>query len=216
MPAMNTNRYTVAKTISEVSTLPASIAVAASRRAQQAVDDVRLAPDLGRVPAGEHGDEARRRHQHPGAQHELATRTAGRAATASADQRRAAASATPMPTITRNAKNTGATGGRSLRRALPSGLRSRRRSSCVRIRLPSFGTLDLVAIASRALRPATRTAPAARRAAVSQCAFDRGELHRLVLAHVQPVQVADDDLQRHRDRGERRSPSLSISCAASR
>ena len=45
-----------------------------------------------------------------------------------------------MPTITRNAKNTGATGGRS------SGATSFRPAispsmSCVRIRLPSFGTL---------------------------------------------------------------------------
>ena len=38
------------------------------RRAQQAVDRVGLAADLGGDPAGQHGDEARRAHQHaPGA-----------------------------------------------------------------------------------------------------------------------------------------------------
>src|SRR3546814_3850570 len=41
------------------------------------------------------------------------------------------------------------------------------------------------------------------RLALVPVSFHRRQLHRLVLAHVQPVQVADEDLQRHRDRRER-------------
>ena len=95
--------------------------------AQQAVDDVGLAADLRRRTSR----RATRRsptgsHQHPAAQHQ---RESNRRPRRHCPQRRPATSSSismPMPTITRNAKNTGATGGRSLGRALPSAAGSRR------------------------------------------------------------------------------------------
>ena len=131
MPAPNTIDVDDANTISEVSTLPAS-SVGADRigGAQQAVDDVGLAPDLGRVPAGEHCDEARRRHPRP-----------ARAA-ASCDVEQACRAATPTATTSdqqqhrhaeadhhAEARRTPAsTGGRSLGAAPPSAAGSRRRA----------------------------------------------------------------------------------------
>ena len=47
--------------------------------AQQAVDGVGLAADLGGDPAGQHGDEARRAHQHGAAQQRAAVVEARRA-----------------------------------------------------------------------------------------------------------------------------------------
>ena len=52
------------KAISEAATACASIGETDCGGAQQAVDRVGLAADLGGDPAGQHGDEARRAHQH--------------------------------------------------------------------------------------------------------------------------------------------------------
>ena len=71
--------------------------------AQHAVDRLRLAADLGDVPAGEQGDEAGRASSSASRAAASASRTACRAATPTATRTPAAASACRGPTITRNA-----------------------------------------------------------------------------------------------------------------
>ena len=105
-----------------------------------------------------------------------------------------------MPTITRKAKNTGATGGRSSGRDF---LQARdlavdvvRQDETAELRHAHFVAIRL----ARFVRPREQDERrAAHRFPVS---LDGGEFHRLVIAHLQAVQVTDDDLQRHRDRGE--------------
>ena len=107
-----------------------------------------------------------------------------------------------MPTMTRKAKNTGATGGwscsnasRPLQLAVAVVREDERRA---------FGQLDRVVGAPLVLvRDAEERE---RRAALGlPDRFHRRDLRRLVLERVQAVQVADEDLQRHQHRREVRA-----------
>ena len=109
--------------------------------AQQPVDDIGLSPDLGRRTspraAATKPDGS---HQHPRAQHERRFEQTA-ASPLHAEPATSVSISTPMPTITRKPKKTGATGGRPLGADCFQRPGPRRRCRAVRIRLPSCGTL---------------------------------------------------------------------------
>ena len=204
MPAPNTIAYTTAKVISEVHTLPAaSVGDTAFAVRSSAVDDPRLAADLHDVPAREHATKPEGNMQfHP-----------------RSNQRRIEqAPAPPLPQRGQRQQQhqrADARPSRGTRRtpASPAGDRSRGTAVSgwifARQRMGEDHAAELAAPRSRSrcvprVRSAPRTAPAARRPdAIAQCASIAASFTGWCLQHVQPVQVAGEDLQRHRDRGER-------------
>ena len=182
--------------------------MAASAVVSTPVDEPGLAADLGHVPAGERRDPAGERHrdqragmQRPG--------LAGAAAAASAAIHDTSSIRTPTPTMTRKAKNTGATGGCLLERR--PGPAPRRPSCASGSARPASGSRSRSALCAPP-RPGSRTAPAAAPRSVFHSAFHRRDLGGLVLERVEAVQVADEDLHRDQHRGEVRRR---CACAAS-
>ena len=88
---------------------------AESARAQQAVHRVGLAADLGRHPARDHRDEARRPHGQREAVQQPPVVEPVRARAPTGSHEPSASISKPSPTMTRKAQNTIATGGQSLR-----------------------------------------------------------------------------------------------------
>ena len=154
---------------------------------QHAGHQPRLAADLGHVPAGQGGDPAGRRSSRPApAAASAAVRRSPRSCHAPSHD--TSSISMPMPTITRKAKNTGATGG-----CRPSNWSSPATSpsgSWRRIRLAPLGDGDLEAVAAR-VRVGHGEQHQRRAALGLPDRLHRGDLGRLVLERVEPVQVAE-------------------------
>ena len=117
---------------------------------------------------------------------------------------------TPMPTMMRKPKKSGATGGWSGANA------SRPFSSPLRLVLEdearAVGQLDRVVVAALLL-VGDREEHQRRAALGVPDRLHRGDLGGLVLERVEPVQVAHDDLHRDRAPRRRRSPARSVFAA---
>ena len=146
-------------------------------RPHHAVDDPRLAPDLGRDPAGDQRDDRQRPGQRPPRGRTTATRGSRRRRTRTTRwSTPSSASSVPIPTIVWNANRTTFTGGRSVGRHGVEALHL------------AFGSWKASSDSSRGIAIPYSTSPSsvpaehvdrARRA--SSCAepLERGELDRL-------------------------------------
>ncbi len=178
------------------------------RRAQQAVHDPRLATDLGHIPAGQQRDEtAWQSSRMPGAQiparreqavprHHSPSPIAARPQhqQTEADHDAEGEERRSSPAADRAA-------GKSLRPLIsPS-------QEWVRIRLPRCGTSSAKRL--RSFSSSGQREQGQRHAACGVPArLDRGQLGRLVFAHIKAGKIADENLHGHGDRNERAARSL--------
>ncbi len=166
------------------------------RRAHQAVDGPGLAADLGRRPAGEHGNEAKRRRRTRRREGTRACRRAARApaAPSSRDQRQhEEADADHDAEGEERDRHRRPLVGRALLQPAHRAIPAVGQDQAAQTRHLDDGAVGLVRLVGQGeqdQRQAGRGLPVR---------LDRGELGRLVFERVEPVQVAEEQLQRHEE-----------------
>ncbi len=173
---------------------------------QQAVDHPGLAADLGRHPAGDHGDETGRAHRQRETVQPAPVVEPRRAAARAGSKRPSANIRKPRPTMIRNDQKT-----ISDRRPIVArdGVEAGQRRVRIVLEDQRAELRDLDRSMDRLRRRVGQAEQDQRRAVrmAFEMALHRHDLGRLVLERVEAVQVADEDLHR-RDQGQ---PSTSPS-----